>query len=172
MSGFAVGIFLRSRYLKLPLDWDHGILLYQSYWYYKIKKFVVGWYEIEPTDPLSGLDRGIGEEYMIRSQSLSHSFIYLIMYRICRDRVWAYRLFDTFYFLVTALVLFVWGMILFDPVSAAMACALFYIFSAMPFFWVADDNPEKFQLVFTITGLLAVSLFLKTGDPLLMLTAG
>ncbi|MFH1759477.1 MAG: glycosyltransferase family 39 protein, partial [bacterium] len=168
-SGIILGFILRLRYLKLPLDWDHGILLYQSYWYYKTKKFVVSWSEIErePPHPFA-----IGDKFMIRSQKLAHTFIYLIMYKICGHRVWAYRLFDAFYYLAITAVIFYWALILFNPFTAAAAASLFYIYSTMPFFWVADDNPEKFQLLFACAAFLFITLFLKNANIAYVIMAG
>lgn len=171
-TGILAGACLRLTYLRLPLDWDHGLLLYQSYWYERIRKFIVTICEIEPEVSLSKITRPFGETDMVRTQSLAHSFIFIILHRMCRDRVWAYRLFDLFYYTLTALVLFGLGTLVFDPVSAAIGATLFSVFSCMPFFWVAMDNTEKFQVLFTYAGMLCLALFLKTPLPILPVTAG
>jgi len=171
-AGLLAGACLRLTYLRLPLDWDHGLLLYQSYWYDRIRKFIVTICEIEPEVSLSKITRPFGETDMVRTQSLAHSFIFIILHRMCRDRVWAYRLFDLFYYALVTLVLFGLGTVVFDPFSAAVGAALFSVFSCMPFFWVAMDNTEKFQILFTYAGLLCLVLFLKTPLMILPVAAG
>lgn len=171
--GIVVGTGLRLRYLRLPLDWDHGIMLYQSYWYNRTGRFLLGWGEREPGEiEARGKRPNTDETDMIRNGLLSHTFIYLFIEKICKDRVWAHRLFDLACYLVITLLLFPLGALLFTPVSGAAGAALFFIFSSLPFYWVADENPEKYQLLFTVAGLLAIVLHGETQQAVFPLLAG
>ena len=168
-----LGLTLRLRYLRLPLDWDHGLLLYQSYWYTKLGKFIAGWYDYVPDSRANQrIPTIIEENSMIRYQTLGFSFINIINYLICRDKVWAYRLLDAFYSLLVTAVIFLWGSLLFDSTSAALGASLFFLFSSMPFFWAAMDNPEKHQILFTTSALLSVTLFMQTSNYIYCILAG
>jgi tetratricopeptide (TPR) repeat protein len=172
-TGTAIGIILRLYSLRLPLDWDHGLLLYQSYWYLRLKKFIAGWYELDP-EPGNNLrpSSRIEEESMVRYQSLGFTFMNLVTYSICREKVWAYRAFDMVYSLVIAALLFSWGSLVLDPLSAAAGASLFFIFFSMPGYWPVMDNPEKFQLLFTVSGFLFGSLFAVTSNYLYCIPCG
>jgi hypothetical protein len=83
ITGFLIGFSLRLCCLRLPLEWDHGILLYQSYWYNRTGKFLLSFFEDESQHKGAAIFR---DTDMIRSQLLGMSFIYIIIQFICRDR--------------------------------------------------------------------------------------
>ncbi len=163
---FTLGLVFRLRYLRLPLDWDHGLLLYQSFWYRKLGKFIAGWHDYYPEAPSCQNDLGVTpeleEKIMLRYQSLGFSFMNIINYLICRDKVWAYRVLDIFYSLLISGAIFLWGSQIFCPRSAALGAAFFFLCYSLPLYWGAMDNPEKFQILFTTCGFLCISLSIKT----------
>ncbi len=157
-----IGLTLRIRSARVPLDWDCGMLLYQSYWHRKTARFITAHTE---TNDLS-------EDCMIRFQSLGFSYISIWIERMCKDSVVKYHIFDLCYHLIVSAIIYLWASALFNPGGAALAAGFYYLFSSMPFFWPSMHSPEKYQILFTALGLLFTTLTYQLNQPFYAILAG
>ncbi|MEW6327162.1 MAG: glycosyltransferase family 39 protein [Thermodesulfobacteriota bacterium] len=133
-----VGFLLRHTYRNLPLDWDHGILGYQSYWYLKTGEM-----------PVEG---SIGRRFVIRRGWLGQNLIYLLIVKLAGTNPRKIRLFHNFYYLLTNIAVYLTAAQAFGTTTGLVAALLFAIFSSAPFYWAADECPENYLILpFTLS---------------------
>lgn len=134
----AVGFWLRHTYRDLPLDWDHGILGYQSYWYLKTGEMLV--------------DGSIGRKFIIRRGWLGQNLIYLLVVRLAGTDPSKIRLFHNFYYLLTNVAVYLAATQAFGTTTGLVSALLFAVFSSAPFYWAADECPENYLILpFTLS---------------------